>query len=373
MSDETSKILELSLLDLESIPEQIDVESYDKIKLIKRCFPLIDHELMCEPDRRKTLKPPIYINKMIEKLQNEYNITFTADEKIKAETFLLKVNYYRFSIYTKIMNRTCSFSEIKLMYDFDCFMRETISILLAPVEVYIKTTLVYFLCNNYEKLIMGIYKVSPSIHPSLAYLDKRIYKTEEVENGRVDYMISELADEVYSRRKQELSVRHHIQYYGGNIPMWVLIEQMTLGKVSTLITSLQRQIRKGWTDEYFPKEGPKLIPSWVHTLVVLRNTCAHGGRLYGRKFIYSPIFPKTDSFVGTLNSEELDAFKPTLFAGLLVMKNIYTSLDNSDVKRWNKFIFQISKHMGRPDSVVKGNDIGFPDDWNDLLKIERSL
>lgn len=373
MSEETLRILELSLLDLEKLPDEIDVQSYDKIKLIKRWFPLIDIELMCEPDRTKTLKPPIYINKMIEKLQNEYNITFTPEEKLKAETFLLKVNYYRFSIYTKIMNRTCSFSEIKLMYDFDGFMRENISVLLAPVEVYIKTTLVYYLCNNYVRLIKEIYEEESSIHPSLAYLDKRIYKVDEVNNGRIDYMISELAAEVYTRRKQELSVRHHMQYYGGNIPMWVLVEQMTLGKISTLITSLQRQIRKGWTDEYFPKEGPKLIPSWVHTLVVLRNTCAHGGRLYGRKFIYSPIFPKTDSFVGNLNSEELDAFKPTLFAGLLVMKNIYTSLDNNEVKRWNKFIFQISQYLGRPDSVVKGSDIGFPENWNDLLKIEKSI
>ena len=82
--------------------------------------------------------------------------------------------------------------------------------------------------------------------------------------------------------KESLIIRHHRRKYHNRMPLWVLVEVMTMSSLSKLYRCMyaddQTQIATavGTT--------ASLLKKHLHCLTILRNKCAHGARLYGTKF-----------------------------------------------------------------------------------------
>jgi len=173
---------------------------------------------------------------------------------------------------------------------------------------------------------------------------------------------------MYARKDGDLMIQHHMSKYGGYFPFWVIIEQMTLGKVSTLIMHLERKVRKYWSDLNFIDVGPKDIPSWINAVLILRNICAHGGRLYGRRFTYSPAIRKNDKiYFDNQQIKDEDRYT-TLFSGLLVMKNIYSSLSDKDIQIWEEFLDMLEDQISER-RLVSLKRMGFHTHWKSALSI----
>lgn len=97
-----------------------------------------------------------------------------------------------------------------------------------------------------------------------------------------------------THRSKDQFAQHYFNTYTEPLlpPSWLMAECLSFGKWSLLYKHLQK------ADPAHP--NPKkavakafglsvsLLESWLHALTILRNTCAHHGRVWNRRFAYRP-------------------------------------------------------------------------------------
>jgi len=94
-------------------------------------------------------------------------------------------------------------------------------------------------------------------------------------------------------RSQEAFVLHYRNKYNESYrpPAWMIMETCSFGTLSKIFENLRIDLEpKKRIAQYFgckPRALP-VLASWVHHLSVVRNICAHHGRLYSRILIQSP-------------------------------------------------------------------------------------
>lgn len=148
---------------------------------------------------------------------------------------------------------------------------------------------------------------------------------------------------------REESLKHHLKIYNGNIPFWMLVEHLTLGNISSFVNYLDRSWRKDWIDEKMKLDdgelicGPRQIPEWINSLRILRNVCAHMGRLYTRTFPFRVNFDK----VKTIGSLELNSnkFKQSIFCALFIIRRFYLFLSVERRTEWNIFVEKLANKI----------------------------
>lgn len=90
-------------------------------------------------------------------------------------------------------------------------------------------------------------------------------------------------------RSSDEFIRHYKSKYQGFpvVPIWILVEVMSLGSLSLLYQGLQNNQKLGIEDKRaissrFNLHHKQLL-DWLHTLTYIRNLCAHHGRLWNRE------------------------------------------------------------------------------------------
>lgn len=91
--------------------------------------------------------------------------------------------------------------------------------------------------------------------------------------------------------------------------------------------------------------NPKNIVEWINTLRMLRNASAHMARLFAKNLTYSPNIAKTKLIKQLEISNTPDEFKHTLFAGLLIIREFYSVLDEDRKTEWNVFIEELDEKI----------------------------
>lgn len=345
-----------------------DVAKATTLKIKGYSFPIELGNKVSNKENRD-LKPPVDHLEMINRFEAQ-GVKFDEKSKQKAMDILPSLNYYRLSVFRLYLKEDKSFEELVALYRFDLFLRESINRLIPPVEVLIKTSLAYFLSTEYKNLIA----FPTQSYDALAYMDYSIYKKEMVKNSRVNEMLSRFSEFISGKQDKDPDIKHHAEYYGGKIPIWVLTEHLTIGDIATFVTYLDRPVRKKWVRylQFDMKDGN--IVEWVKTIQYLRNTGAHCSRMYGKKFNYNPTLHKAD--VKKLpdkynDSDELDRLIHTVFAGLLIIKQFYCKLPNFEQEGWEVFLTKLEKKIGE-DCSIDLYYIGFPENWKEMLTIEKT-
>lgn len=308
-------------------------------------------------------------------------ITINEFEEKKATKLLKRINYYRFTVFERYLDKQCSYTSVEKLYMFDKFLREEVNALIYPLEIFIKTSLAYYFTNYYEEIIQKIEHVnsekkgdkrkelsSKKVPPSLAYLDINLYKKSK---RNVNQMLSNFCQDIYDKQETDPSIMHHVIHYDGNIPMWVLFEHLTFGQVGTFVKYLDNTPLKLWTSNNLKWVRSNDVKTWIDTIRIIRNTVAHSSRIYGSYFNYSPSLrdeDKSDVGYHDMSDERKNNLIHTFFIGLLIMKNFYVDLSKSDKKNWNQFLYQVEDHINK-NSEINKEEIGFPDNWLKILEI----
>ena len=284
------------------------------------------------------LKPPTTFDKQLELLQNRN--CFVNDPAF-CKHILQQVNYYRFSAYFLPFRNSdgtyrdgTSFHRVFRIYEFDRKMRRTLFSAIEQVELYLRTQLAYFHAHKYGPV---------------GYMDATNYSTRH-NHDRFQRLFQ---DEV-NHNKNILFVKHHIEKYAGNFPIWVATELFSFGMLSyfysDMITADKKAIAK---DLYKTTYGN--LDSWLRCCTDLRNICAHYGRLYYRIFSAVPATP--DGFPIKLGRR--------LFDNIAMLKFLYPDRD-----RWNNEILTaISAIIDEYRGDIMIDHIGFPENWELLLSI----
>lgn len=232
-----------------------------------------------------------------------------------AKDFLLKNNYYRVSGYTLSLRKNDQFflnitlDKVKDIYYFDRALRNRLLALIAEIETTVKSIYAYRFAERY-----GPY----------AYLDDSFFTNKKTYKDVMEKVEAQ-KDNV---KTFELCVKHFIDT-NQNFPIWAYIELFTFGNMSHLYAISDLELKKIVAADlgFSMNKGWLHIGSSLRVITTLRNLCAHGSRLYNRRFISKPTLSKNDEkhlrvyTDGTLDNEHL--FSYLLAIKRLVLKDSF--------------------------------------------------
>lgn len=217
------------------------------------------------------MKPFLSVEDQVQRLRDN-GLALTAAEAAEAVRFLQDHNYYRVSGYFRYFqvnppagnNRftaDASFAKIQAAYSFDRRLTEQLQSGLAEFEIVFRSQLAYL--------------IAQSTGPG-SYLDEGTY---EDRNGARGVLLKSIDDEL--KRSTERFVQHH-RDQGKSVPVWAAVEALSLGTTSKMYGLI-----KDADGVYKPLAARfgishRASRKIFRAMSVLRNVCAHHGRIWNR-------------------------------------------------------------------------------------------
>lgn len=192
------------------------------------------------------------------------------------------VSYYRLSGYwypflqNNQFKEDTMFSSVWDRYVFDRQLRLIVLDAIERVEIFIRTQLASELAEA---------------HGAFGFLDKN--SLPGLSDQNYDLFISKAKDAHKSSR--EKFIKHFKKKYGESHdlpPYWVLVEIIDFGQMYRLYQGAPKPIQK----KIAQKLGVEamILDSWLKTLNVCRNICAHHARLWNKVLGVKPKIPRRD-------------------------------------------------------------------------------
>lgn len=202
----------------------------------------------------------------------------------RAEEALRRVNYYRlsgywypFRVHTRSGRRDefydgTRFDDVVALYEFDERLRSATFSVLTPVELAVRARLGHELGRIDSTVHLDPTRLGPTARKGPHYANWLARYERELKQSREDF------------------VAHHAQKYGGRLPVWAAVELLDWGSLTYLYGFSPRPVQDTVADAC-GLTAPQLL-SWLKALNIVRNTCAHHGRLFNRVHTIAPKLPK---------------------------------------------------------------------------------
>lgn len=253
-------------------------------------------------------------------------------EDIDLALLTLKTNnYYRLNAYfhqflrNDIFIAGTTFNQILNIYNKDRLIRRAIIKYLEKIEIQARCQIGHELGRAY----------GPQ-----AFFKCEIFKSApEWENLQASFRKATIRDE------NDPVATHYYNDLEGDFEIWVVVEYLSFGELSRLFGICDTRIQAKISESFQVHET--LVKSWLESLSILRNVCAHYGYLHLRIFPTSPAIPKT---LQTKVSQTR-----LLFSHIIALSWLLDSNSKSE------FLSSIA------DIEADWQNYGFPDNWIDLL------
>lgn len=284
------------------------------------------------------VQAPKTYKQLIQKLKNK-NVIINDDAI--AYSLLESVNYYRLKGYLLPFvtkgQKTCfkpvSIEQLEAIYEFDSDLRNLISNAVEDIEVYLRSSLSYYHAHQYG---------------AVGYMDAVNYNTKHNHAGFQNKVLKCIAE-----NQRSLVVQHHNSKYGGQFPIWVIIEYFSIGMISYFYKDMKNQDKSKIAMDLYGVNY-QVLESWLRCLTDLRNRCAHYSRLYYWIFPALPKMPIGEKYVTTRR----------LFAQLYMLKLLYP-----DHNKWNEeFVKPLIKLVNKNKQYISKKHLDFPYRWKSMLK-----
>lgn len=286
-------------------------------------------------------QPQISVSEQIRLLKTE-GLEIPDENKIKH--ILENISLFRIKSYliplrvpgSRVFKNGVGFEDGYSLYKFDAELRKMICAELEKIEISIRTQL---------SLVMGE--------------EAGIYWFEDSSNfrdvNRHIALLVNLASEL--RRSDDEAIIDFLNRYSNNFPpTWMTFEVSSFGTLSMMYRWLKagharRKVAKfyGLTDT--------VMESWLHSMVYVRNICAHHSRLWNRKLSINALIPRRTekTFINiTTDTKRVYYILSILLYFLQTVnpKNTFTSRFNSLLSRYPN---------------VDVSAMGFPRDWQNEM------
>lgn len=260
------------------------------------------------------------------------------DSREDAMKKLSNINYYRFTAYLlsyKIDEinyiEGTNFETIFRLYTFDKELRNIISSALEDVEIAFRTYIAYTIAEKYNPL---------GHLDSNNFNDKKYYC----------FFRKELKKMIKNNCEKPF-IKHHMIKRSGKIPVWAAVEVMSFGMISRLYSNMKDSDKLYIRDNfcYLPIQK---VENWLKALTILRNQCAHFGRIYNYNFPEISIHK---------DFKKYDIDNEKVFSNILAIKKLLCE-DN-----WASFLFDLMGLMNKYEKSLDLELIGFPSNWLEIL------
>ena len=213
----------------------------------------------------------------------------TFIDEPKALHTLQQISYFRLKSYMMplmsdkvrhIFKSSVMFEQAYSLYKFDSRLRKLISGELEKLEVSIRTQMAYILSDEVD-----IYWFADSAN--------------FVSAPRHAALIASLKSEL-DRSDDDQILRFKLMYSDVFPPSWMTMEVTSFGSLSMLYKLLKPSLPKRKIANFYGVSD-SVFESWLHSIVYVRNICAHHSRLWNKTLRIQPLFPRkvSNTFIST--------------------------------------------------------------------------
>ena len=293
---------------------------------------------------RKYDKPALTNSEHISLLQSR---GLVVNHKQEAETFLNFVSYYHIRAYLvpfekpgeteHIFQDNIKFEDVQTLYAFDRELRLLMLDAIKLIENALRAQWANLMAKTYGP------------H---GYLDMEFYKDSVIHVKNLSNLGS-----AYTNSKEDFAVHYKNNYHDPNLPpVWLATELMSLGLLSRFIKNLKNDCVKKMARTFTTDK--RVLTSFIHHLSIVRNVCAHHGRLWNKSFHVKFTLPRKPD-------ELADAISRNCHGRLyntIVMINYLLAIIAPE-NDWKEKVVDLIKSNAQ----VNPGNMGFPDNWQDLM------
>ena len=205
-----------------------------------------------------------------------------SDEK-KALHLLKNISYYRLSGYwypllankqNHVFKIGATFEAAFNLYKFDRELRKLMIAELEKIEVAVRTKMAHVLSIAFDAFWIE---------------DASLFSNHTVYQSTIDKIQDEL-----NRSDEEFILSFKSKYSNPFPPSFILLEITSFGALSRLYGNLKSGKTKRDIARLFGLPDV-VFASWLHSLVYIRNVCAHHSRIWNRPMSIQPLFPRNAS------------------------------------------------------------------------------
>lgn len=286
------------------------------------------------------------VTQLIQKL---IDAGMTIDSQDEAKLALTTIRYYRLKGYsfhrinpaTKKYIAGTNFSDVLKLYYFDSELSHLIFSYLSQIEVALRARLVNAFQTTQDALIL---------HDPSVFKDKHLYWRNQ---GTIASEIS---------RSNDVFIKHNFNNHEGAIPLWASVEVMSFGTISKTIKNMKTGNQSAFSvliqNYKFKNANGNLVnpskdmfASWIQTVSVMRNICAHNSRIYNRAISTRPQLISSD----VINPQPR---YNGLYQIMLSMKYLRPTEES-----WTDFVNDFKQLLSKYAGAYDINRMNFPSDW----------
>lgn len=215
-----------------------------------------------------------------EQLQQLKNRGLAIEDETKALHLLEVISYYRLSGYWYPLladkqkhkfKPSATFETAFNIYKFDRELRLLVLRELEKIEVAVRAKMISVLSD----------RLGPFWYIESANFSNPVKHAKTLEKIGVEY----------SRSDEDFVKAFKKKYSNPMPPSWMMLEVASFGTLSSLYGYLQPIKEKREISNSFGL-ADTVFSSWLHSIVYLRNVCAHHARLWNREMRIQPTIPR---------------------------------------------------------------------------------
>lgn len=247
-----------------------------------------------------------------------------------------------------------TFDDLLALYTFDEELRNLAERNIAFVERKLKSTLSYAFCENHG-------------HDQAAYLRVENFKPERKSRKGVERLLKVL-DGLANINTDYGYIVHHRKKYA-NVPLWVLVNAMTFGQAS-MMYSLLLPRDKAAIAKQFDHVNERELAMMMKYLVLYRNVCAHGERLFlHRAYSDIPNMPLHEKLGVAKAGQEYTQGKRDLFGLVIALRYL---LPGGRFRTFKRQLSSLIERFLKDNSAVSRDELlslmGFPPNWKSVTR-----
>lgn len=281
---------------------------------------------------------------------------------------LLRENYFFLAGYRHLFCKSTTdknfikgttFEELYSLFLFDRTLRNILFKYLLVIENNLKSITSYQLSKKYG-------------YRERDYLKVKNFTQIPEKQRQVNDLLKKMKRQIRVNGQQHSATMHYASNYG-YIPLWILVKVLSFGIVSEMYSILKLEDQKDICKIY--NIDVDSFTTYLPILANYRNLCAHEDILFEnktQKAINDTIYHKLLKI--KKENDEYVYGKTDLFALLIVIKQMIQKDEYKNMTIEIENAIQTLNYNLRTIKIEKVLDrMGFPLNWKDLAKIERSL
>ena len=222
-------------------------------------------------------KPPTTIDQQIDALIAR---GMSCPDRDKATRYLSTIGYYRLSAYWLPLEEAPAKSETRSkrfrpgvtlqnatdLYVFDRHLRLLVMEAIERIEIHVRSRWVYHLSLA---------------HGPHAHMNPELFSNPWEHTVRIAKLASSVKD------SEETFIGHYVSKYKTPYlpPLWAVVETMTISELSKWVSSTKDYSVRDRVAKDLGMPTRELFEGVFQVLCLVRNICAHHGRLWNRKLV----------------------------------------------------------------------------------------